>query len=379
MVAADEGEPPAETNEDEEIAKWLARLTGEQRLLYMNQLQNLSDVIGEISHSYQLQLAGTLAKGLPANELSREIKELNRREQQDAYWRGQKSERDADRAKPLEEHRHQAEQDAARPHAAVRDAQSFMAEQLARAAPRDFNALQRSHEQAAEQMRAQAQHLPPQPAPQARQVPPDALSTEQLQAMLELYSAVRREHALPHGHAEMQEQATLSAAQFSDRKRVEQSHGATPTQQQQELRLLLDYQHFAEEAGMQAKWLAHDLKTQRPAESDQYLKEARQAFQIARLLHERRQELEHEFAHSPELPQGISPEQRKAHQSALGQSPSEGGEVNVENANVSREATQSMPSQESRQTGRATNGAGSEHGSQQSKGGTGRSGGGRGR
>jgi hypothetical protein len=115
------------------------------------------------------------------------------------------------------------------------------------------------------------------------------LSKEHLSIMLEHFPEIRRETNLPTTQAEMNERAELARAQDAVRLKLEQAHGPQPNLQQHHERDLLDHQHLAEQAGVQAKWIARYLKAQNSPDADRYNNDARRAFHTARLTHEERQ------------------------------------------------------------------------------------------
>ena len=88
--------------------------------------------------------------------------------------------------------------------------------------------------------------------------------------MLEHFPEMRREANLPTTQSEINERAALAHMQDADRTKLEQAHGPQPDRQQQDERNLLDHQHLAEQAGVQAKWIALHLKAQNSPDAAQY-------------------------------------------------------------------------------------------------------------
>ncbi|MGO9986825.1 MAG: hypothetical protein ACLPIX_21765 [Rhodomicrobium sp.] len=341
MAGQDEDRSP-DTNDDDELARKLARLTEEQQARYQTEVQNTVDRNVEASREYHLKLADTLLKDLPEREKTLEIRDLNRSQDQIAYQRDH--ERDQpDRPElrkaalqepPAPERKDTRPSSIAQPH----PGNSLDGKTPSRP-PRDYGELQRTHQQVAgllkqgerppENVKAPGQSAQPEPA---------MLSKESLVLMLEHFPEIRREANLPTTQSEINERAALSRAQDADRLKLEQTHGAQPNLQQQHERNLLDYQHLAEQAGVQAKWIAQHLKAQASPEADQYKSDSRRAFHTARVTHEQRQNPGAGIGRSQATARGIGPDQQQ--QQAEAQEPArEGKELTSEQrANPSPEA-----------------------------------------
>ena len=96
------------------------------------------------------------------------------------------------------------------------------------------------------------------------------LSKDQLITMIEHFPEIRREANILTTRSEINERAALAHMQDADRIKLEQAHGPQPDRQQQDERNLLDHQHLAEQAGVQAKWIALHLKAQNSPDAAQY-------------------------------------------------------------------------------------------------------------
>ncbi|MGO9545218.1 MAG: hypothetical protein ACLPPF_10530 [Rhodomicrobium sp.] len=292
MADEDEDRSP-DTHDDDELATKLARLSEEQQARYQREVHNTIERNVEASREYRLKLADTLLKEMPDREKNLEIRDLNSRQDQIAYWRDHErdqQDRSTQAKSPVQEppapERNQGrESSAAQPRPG-----NALEGKTPNAPPRDYSELQRAHEQAAERSK-QGERQPHAAEAFAQSAEPATamLSKEHLSIMLEHFPEIRRESNLPTTQAEMNERAELSRAQDADRLKLEQAHGAQPNPQQFHERDLLDHQHLAEQAGVQAKWIARYLKAQNSPDADRYNNDARRAFHTARLTHEERQ------------------------------------------------------------------------------------------
>ncbi len=344
MADEDEDRAP-NTPDDDELASKLARLTEEQQARYQREVQNTIDRNVEASEEYRLKLADTLLKDMPDREKNLEIRDLNSRQDQIAYWRDHardQQDRPAQTKSPLQEPP-APERDDARESGAVQPGPGNSLEgKTPSAPPRDYAELQREHEQAAERSKQGERQPPAQSAEPATAM----LSKERLVIMLEHFPEIRRESNLPTTQAEMNERAELSRAQDADRLKLEQAHGPQPNLQQHHERDLLDHQHLAEQAGVQAKWIARYLKAQNSPDADRYNNDARRAFHTARQTHEQRQNPGVDANRSRQTARGIEPDQPQK-QADPGQPVREGKELTSEQrANPSPEARQIIEREE---------------------------------
>ncbi len=294
MADADDDNSPDDTHDDDELASKLARLTEEQRTRYQTHVHNAIEQNAEVSEQYRLKLAGTLLKGLPTLQESWDISELNRRERDEAYLRDQRH--DQERAKLTASPGHEPAEparDAAHPAAAAQPKLDNPMEGVRpNASPRDYSELQRTHERLAEHMKqAGAGRITPEPPGQAAELAAAIFSKEQLLLIIEHFPDIRREANLLTGQPEIRERDELARAQNTDRWELEKTLGSEPDPQELEKLDLLERQHLAEQVGVQAKWIAQQLKAQHAPDADQYSRDSRRAFQTARVIHEQRQKL----------------------------------------------------------------------------------------
>jgi hypothetical protein len=312
MAGPDDNNPPNDTHNDDHLAEKLSRLSADQLALYRNHVEINHELNGRVSRVYELKLADALLKNLPANQLSHEVKELNRQESQYTYWRAQ-----PDRAKPAKEapgsgrtsivsdqnaprHMQQVELDRADP----------LKGKVPHAPLHDYSTLQATHEQLATSRKtdqlqpAAVKTHDPTSTPAAPLMSKDALSL-----MLEHFPEIRREANLPVTRAEIDERANLSRAQDADRQKLDQEHGTQPNQRQHTERNLLDHQHLAEQVGVQAKYIARQLKANGSPEAAHYDADARRAFHTARGIHEQRQKLDPEIDRSGDAKRGAEGQQ----------------------------------------------------------------------
>ncbi len=351
---ADEDEDRSNrTPDDDELASKLARLTEEQQARYQREVQNTIDRNVEASEEYRLKLADTLLKDMPDREKNLEIRDLNSRQDQLAYWRDHERDR-ADRPMPAtapdrEPPNH--EPNVPNPSSTAQpNRENSLEGKQPRSPSHDYSELQRTHQQAADLLK-QAERPPAATmAPeQSAKHETAMLSKESLAIMLEHFPEIRREAGLPTTQSEINERAALTHMQDSNRQKLEQAHAQAPSPQpdkQHAERNLLDHQHLAEQVGVQAKWIAEHLKAQSPAEAGKYKADSRRALQTAHFIYEQRQHSGAAKDRSQETARDIEPDhpQKQAHSQ---ESVHEGKELTSEQrANPSPEARQIIEREE---------------------------------
>lgn len=280
-MAGEDEDGPSGAENDGELAKKLGRLTEEQRERYDRQVQNPDRTV---SRDYRLRLATTLLKNLPAHEEGREIGELNRQQAQIA-WREEHDRRTQTKS-PGQETR---TQDAAPPSSTPQPKPANTLDgKTPNAPPRDYSVLERSHEEAGLHLR-QAQTGGSDPVQRDAQTA--VLSKEQLVTMIEHFPDIRREADLKTSPSEIRERADLARSQDAERMKFDQTHGdaANRTQQQHKERDLLDYQHLAQQAGVQSKWIARQLEARGSPDAAAYKTDAFSAMHTARAIQNQRQ------------------------------------------------------------------------------------------
>jgi hypothetical protein len=320
MADPDENNPPDVTNNDDQLAGKLSRLSADQQALYRNQINNNYELNGRVSRDYQLKLADSLLKNLSASQLSHELKELNRQEYQYTYWRDQmgtgKPAKEA--AQPVQmptiaeqsgPHQIQAPQ-ADRPHTLDGKKPSGQSH--------DYSALQHTHDQIARQSSLAPRQTAPSKTAEQTADPATAIQSKpHFALMIEHFPDIRREANLPTTQGEIRERADLGRAQDADRNKLDQAHGAQPNQRELQERDLLDHQHLAEQVGVQAKWIANHLKSRGSPDAEQYSKDSRQAFDTARQIHAQRQKLGTEIDRSGPAKRGAEGQQAQRQNAEL--------------------------------------------------------------
>jgi hypothetical protein len=290
MGDGDEEHSPDGTPEDDELAGKLARLNEDQKTRYDVRLQNFIDRNAEAGRDYRLKLADTLLKQLRAGEEAREIGGHDRREQQRLWWRDQARDgqsRSGQAPPPAQEA--QDKPDGPTPSAAPQAKPGDALEgRLPKGPPRDYSALQRLHERTPPKA-GERPSVTPEPGKSSPETAAPLLSRERLTIMIEHFPDIRREAGLLIGQSEIRERAELALKQNAERTNLEQAHGAQPVGRQHEESNLLDHQHLAEQAGLQAKWIAKQLSAKGSPDADRYDADARSAMGTARIVQQQRQ------------------------------------------------------------------------------------------
>ncbi len=375
-MADDEEDRPHGPADDEELTNQLARLNEEQQARYQTQVQNAIDRNVEASRQYRLKLAGILLKDMPDPAKNLEIRDLNRLQDQIAYRRDHERD-EKDRAKqttsPAQEPPVSERKDAPSP-VASSGLDNPLQGKNPHAQPRDYSELQRTHDQIAQQSK-QAGYQPaaPKPHEQVAASAIDVLSKETLALMIEHFPEIRREANLLTTRGEIKERDELTRKQEADRIKLEQAHGAQPTPWQHEERNLLDHQHLAEQAGVQAKWIARHLEAQGSPDAARYKNDTFRAFETARHLYGQSQKRAHSHEATPKVRDDQSQKQSDEQQAL------HGGKVlsSEQRANLTPEARHTTERKERAEAARETTGSSKNQTQQQGagKGGPSRGGG----
>jgi hypothetical protein len=290
MGDGDEEHSPDGTRDDDELAGKLARLNEDQKTRYDVRLQNFIDRNDEAGRDYRLKLAGALLKQLQAGEEAREIGELDRREQQRLWARDQTRDgqsRSKQALPPAQEAQDKA--DGPKPSAAPQAKPGDELEgRIPEAPPRDYSALQRLHEGTPPKA-GERPSVTPGPGKSSPETAAPLLSRESLAIMIEHFPDIRREANLLIGPSEIRERAELARRQNAEQVKLDRTGATQFGPLRHEERDLLDHQHLAEQAGLQAKWIAKQLRAKGSPDADDYDAEARAAMRTGRVVQEQRQ------------------------------------------------------------------------------------------